>query len=71
MFGPKAVHENYRVREIGKGLLLSCLHDMKAQNYAYAVIWWVDSVEFYSKSVGAVPIEGSAPGFYRGPLVKN
>jgi hypothetical protein len=71
MFGPMAVLESDQGRGIGKGLLLSCLHDMKAQNYAYAVIWWVGPAEFYAKTVGAVTIEGSSPGFYRGPLVDN
>jgi GNAT superfamily N-acetyltransferase len=68
MFGPMAVLDEYRGRGIGKGLLLACLHDMKAQNYAYAVIWYVGPADFYAKTVGAVPIEGSAPGFYSGHL---
>jgi GNAT superfamily N-acetyltransferase len=69
MFGPMAVLETYRGRGIGKGLLLTTLRAMRAQNYAYAVIWWVGPAEFYAKTVGATPISGSAPGFYRGPLV--
>lgn len=71
MFGPMAVLESYRGRGIGKGLLLTALHAMWAQNYAYAVIWWVGPAEFYAKTAGATPIEGSAPGFYRGPLVDD
>jgi GNAT superfamily N-acetyltransferase len=71
LFGPMAVLESYRGRGIGKGLLLACLHAMKAQNYAYAVIFWVGPAEFYAKTVGAAPIEGSAPGLYRGPLIGN
>ena len=69
IFGPLAVRESYRGQGIGKGLLLASLHAMKAQNYAYAVIWWVGPAEFYAKSVGAVSIEGSAPGFNRGQLI--
>ena len=69
MFGPMAVLETYRGRGIGKGLLLTALHAMWEQNYAYAVIWWVGPAEFYAKTVGAVPIPDSQPGFYRGPLV--
>ena len=69
MFGPVAVLEPFRGKGIGKGLLLASLHAMKEQNYAYAVIWWVGPAEFYTRTVGAVPIEGSAPGFYRGPLI--
>ena len=69
MFGPMAVLESYRGLGIGKGLLLASLQAMKAQNYAYAVIWWAGPVDFYKSAVGAIPIEGSSPGFYRGPLV--
>jgi GNAT superfamily N-acetyltransferase len=71
MFGPMAVLESARGRGIGKGLLLTALHAMREQNYAYAVIWWVGPAEFYAKTVGAVPIPGSQPGFYRGPLVED
>jgi hypothetical protein len=71
MFGPTAVLESYRERGIGKGLLLTALHAMWEQNYAYAVIWWVGPAAFYAKTVGAVPIPGSQPGFYRGPLVND
>lgn len=69
VFGPMGVLESYRGHDIGTGLVLACLHAMKEQNYAYAVIWWVGPTEFYAKTVGAVPIEGSAPGFYPGPLI--
>ena len=71
MFGPMAVLETYRGRGIGQGLLLTALHAMWEQNYAYAVIWWVGPAKFYAKTVGAIPIAGSAPGFYRGPLVAD
>ncbi len=69
LFGPMGVAEVYRDRGIGKGLLLACLHAMAAQNYAYAVIFWVGPAEFYARTVGAVPIAGSAPGLNRGALV--
>lgn len=69
LFGPMGVQESYRNRGIGKGLLLASLHAMREQNYAYAVISWVGPVEFYAKTVSAVPIEDSEPGFYRGPLI--
>ena len=71
MFGPMAVIESYRGRGIGRGLLLSSLHAMWEQNYAYAVIWWVGPADFYAKTVGATPIADSRPGFYRGPLVDD
>ena len=51
------------------GLLLAGLHAMKEHNYAYAVISWAGPADFYTRMVGAVPIEGSAPGYYRGPLI--
>ncbi len=36
--------------------------------FAYAIIGGVGPAEFYAKAVGAVAIEGSAPGIYRGLL---
>jgi GNAT superfamily N-acetyltransferase len=69
LFGPMGVLESYRDHGIGRGLLLACMHAMKAQDYAYAVIYWVGPAEFYARTVGAVPIEGSAPGIYPGPLI--
>ena len=68
-FGPTGVLNNARGRGIGKTLLLACLHAMKDERYAYAVIGWAGPVEFYSRTVGATVIEGSEPGIYRGPLV--
>ncbi len=67
-FGPMGVGENYRGRGIGKALLLACLHAMAAQGYGYAIIGWVGPAKFYAKTVGAVEIEDSAPGVYRGML---
>ncbi len=68
MFGPTGVQEDYRGRNIGKALLLACLHTMTDRGYAYAVIGWAGPTDFYSKAVGATIIEGSEPGVYRGPL---
>ena len=53
---------------IGKALLFACLEDMKHQGFGYAIIGGVGPAEFYAKAVGAVAIEGSAPGIYRGLL---
>jgi GNAT superfamily N-acetyltransferase len=69
MFGPTGVRPDYRGRGIGTALLLACLHAMKAQRYAYAVIGWAGPTTFYAKTVGATLIEGSEPGVYRGKLV--
>ena len=68
MFGPTGVIEAHRGRGIGRALLLSCLRSMSAEGYAYAVIGWVSSQDYYRRSVAAVPIEGSEPGLYRRAL---
>ncbi len=67
-FGPTGVDETYRGRGIGKALLLVCLHDMRAAGYPYGIIGDAGPVDFYAKTVGAVPIPGSTPGVYRGML---
>jgi len=67
-FGPIGMSTEARGKGAGKALLLSCLHDMEAQGYAYAIIGGVGPVEFYEKTVGAVLIEGSKPGIYKGML---
>jgi GNAT superfamily N-acetyltransferase len=67
-FGPMGVDKKERGRGTGKALLLACMHAMKQYGYAYAVIGGAGPVEFYAKTVGAVAIENSAPGIYRGML---
>lgn len=67
-FGPTGVAEDHRGRDIGAGLLLSCLHSMWAQGYGYAIIGGVGPADFYAKVAGASVIEGSSPGIYRGML---
>jgi hypothetical protein len=67
-FGPVAVLEAARNRGIGKTLLLSCLHAMSSDGYAYAIIGGVDAQAFYQKTVGAIAIPGSSPGIYRDRL---
>jgi GNAT superfamily N-acetyltransferase len=68
MFGPMGVRHDRRGSGIGKALLLACLHSMWSEGYAYAVIGWVGPEQFYEKTVGAVVIQGSEPGPFRGPL---
>ena len=41
---------------------------MRAEGYAYAIIGWASSIDFYQRAVGAVVIEGSEPGIYPAPL---
>ena len=67
-FGPTGVDETYRGKGIGKALLLVCLHDMRAQGYGYTIIGAAGPVDFYVKTVGAIPIPDSSPGVYRGML---
>jgi GNAT superfamily N-acetyltransferase len=67
-FGPQLVHEQHRGRGVGKSLVLAALHAMRAEGYAYAIIGWASSVDFYRKAVGATVIDGSKPGIYSAPL---
>jgi GNAT superfamily N-acetyltransferase len=67
-FGPMEVLSSAQGRGVGKALLLACLYDMAAQGYAYAIIGRAGPFEFYRKTVGAIIIEGSEPGIYRGRL---
>lgn len=67
-FGPTGVLEPARGQGIGQALLLACLHAMREQGYAYAVIGGVGPADFYAKTVGATLIEGSTPGIYSGML---
>ncbi len=67
-FGPTGVDPHFRGRRIGQALLLAALHDMAAQGYGYAIIGGVGPAEFYAKTAGAVLIDDSSPGIYRGML---
>ena len=70
-FGPEGVLEECRGRGVGRALLLSCLHAMAQMGYAYAIIGGAGPKKFYSRCCGAVPIEGSSPGFYRYQAIKS
>ena len=67
-FGPTGVEPKARKNGVGTALLLACLEDMRQQGFGYAIIGGVGPAAYYSKAVGAVPIEGSEPGVYRGLL---
>jgi GNAT superfamily N-acetyltransferase len=69
MFGAMGVKEDRRGQGTGTALLLACLHAMKEEGYAYAVIGWVASVDFYANAAGATVIPDSEPGIFRGKLV--
>ncbi|HEY2102728.1 MAG TPA: GNAT family N-acetyltransferase [Chthoniobacterales bacterium] len=66
-FGPIGVAPQWRHRGIGSTLLLSALHDMRANGYGYAIIGAASDGKLY-RAVGAVEIAGSSPGFYSGLL---
>lgn len=67
-FGPTGVDPAWRGHGIGTHLLFACLSAMRDMGYGYAVIGGAGPVDFYAKTVGAVPIEGSSPGIYRDML---
>ena len=70
-FGPTGVDEKYRGKGIGTALILACMHAMRSDGYGYAVIGGAGPTEFYEKTVGAVAIEGSKPGIYKGAVYKR
>jgi len=67
-FGPTGVAESHRKRGIGRALLIAALHGLRELGYAYGIIGGAGPGAFYSKSAGAIPIEGSVPGIYRDML---
>jgi len=65
-FGPIGIDESFRGKGVGKALLISSLNAMKNMGYAYAIIGGGDGVDnFYSKTINAIPIDGSTPGIYK------
>jgi ribosomal protein S18 acetylase RimI-like enzyme len=62
-FGPLGVGEKHRKSGIGRHLLKQTLLSMRDYGYAYAVIGWAaeNALEFYRKTVNALPIEDSPP----------
>src|SRR5712691_7465086 len=64
MFGAMGVDEAYRRQGLGTALLLACLHAMQDEGYAYAIIGWAGSVDFYARAVGATVIPDSEPGIF-------
>ena len=70
-FGPEAVAASERGKGIGRALLLAALHAQRDAGYAYAIIGGVGPAEFYTKTCGAVLIEGSDRGVYVDMLKKR
>ena len=67
-FGPTGVAKEERGQGIGKALLLACLHGLKDLGYGYGIIGDAGPVDFYKKCCGAIVIEGSTPGVYKGMI---
>jgi hypothetical protein len=67
-FGPTGVALRARQSGVGTGLLFACLEAMRQQGFGYAIVGGVGPADYYAKAVGAVRIEGSEPGIYRGLL---
>lgn len=63
-FGPTGVVESERGKGIGKELLMRSLWGLREMGYAYAIIGGAGPVDYYAKTLGAIPIPGSAPGIY-------
>jgi len=70
-FGPMGVSESHRGRGIGRALTLCSLQALAHMGYGYAIIGGVGPADFYTKVAGAVEIEGSSPGIYRGRLAER
>lgn len=62
--GPMGVSKDARQGGVGKVLLVAALRGLRDMGYAYGIIGGVGPAEFYARTVGAVPIEGSSPGIY-------
>ena len=63
-FGPTGVLEAERGKGIGKELLMRSMRGLQELGYAYAIIGGAGPVEFYVKTLEAIPIPGSSPGIY-------
>jgi hypothetical protein len=69
-YGPLGVSAEHRSAGLGVALLLAGLHAMRQEGYAYAIIGGAGPVDFFRTTIGAVLIEHSSPGIYRGMLRK-
>ena len=71
MVGPIGVAPDYRKKGIARALLNASFDAMKAEGYAYAIIGWVSSTDFYEKTCSAIPIPNSFPGIYARMTMHN
>lgn len=70
-FGPTGVLESERGKGIGKELLVRSMIGLRELGYAYAIIGGAGPADFYEKTLGAIPIPGSAPGAYPARKLKE
>lgn len=65
-FGPTGVAPAWRGKGIGQALLIAALTGLQDLGYTYAIIGGAGPTEFYSKTVGAIPIPiGDQLGIYK------
>ena len=62
-YGPIGVAKSFRGKDIGKALLLSCLHAMAEEGYAFAVIPTNSEEGFYLKTVNNLILKVQMEGF--------
>ena len=62
--GPLGVEQGHRGQGVASEMMRQTFEAMKAAGYAYAVIGWVNSPQFYAKACGAIEIPDSLPGVY-------
>lgn len=64
-FGPTGVAKDFEHQGIGTALLQAGLRGLQGLGYAYAVIGYVSSLEYYQKNAGAMEIKlGDQKGIY-------
>jgi hypothetical protein len=63
-FGPTGVLVSERRKGIGKELLMRSLYGLRELGYAYAIIGGAGPVDYYVKTLRAIPIPDSFPGIY-------
>ena len=64
MVGPVGVNKEWRGKGIATELLFQTFEAMRYVGYAYAIIGWVSSVEYYQNACGAVALDNTFPGIY-------
>jgi GNAT superfamily N-acetyltransferase len=63
-FGPTGVLDEERGRGLGTALLVAALWGLREMGYVYGIIGSAGPADFYTRTVGAIPIPGSDPGIY-------